>query len=70
MDIYIFVFSFIFRTEKQFIKIPFDMETAKELGMVLDRYKELYFNEVLVGIVLLYVLYPFLKISRISIICL
>lgn len=38
------------------MKIPFNIEVAKQLGLVLDRYKELYYFEVMTGICLLYLL--------------
>lgn len=41
--------------EKQHIKLPWDLEDAKQLGLVLDRYKEKYFFEVLFGVVLVYI---------------
>lgn len=37
-----------------------DIEDAKQLGMVLDRYKEKYLYEVMSGVFLVYILYPFL----------
>lgn len=45
------------RSEKKNLKIPFDIEDAKQLGRVLDRYKELYYFEVMTGICLLYLLW-------------
>lgn len=45
-----------FRAEKKNLKIPFDIEDAKQLGRVLDRYKDLYYFEVMMGICLLYLL--------------
>ncbi|GLV35675.1 Stasimon [Carabus blaptoides fortunei] len=41
--------------EKSHIKIPWDIEEAKNLGIVLDRYKDRYFFEVLSGIFATYV---------------
>ncbi|XP_047545980.1 transmembrane protein 41 homolog [Vanessa atalanta] len=41
--------------EKQHIKLPWDLEDAKQLGLVLDRYKEKYFYEVLLGVFLVYI---------------
>ncbi|XP_045492145.1 transmembrane protein 41 homolog isoform X1 [Colias croceus] len=41
--------------EKQHIKLPWDLEEAKQLGLVLDRYKDKYFYEVLLGVVLVYI---------------
>ncbi|XP_050362684.1 transmembrane protein 41 homolog [Nymphalis io] len=41
--------------EKQHIKLPWDLEDAKQLGLVLDRYKEKYFHEVLLGVFLVYI---------------
>lgn len=49
----IFIFQ---RSEKEKMKIPFDIEDAKQLGLVLDRYKDLYYFEVMTGICLLYLL--------------
>lgn len=47
------------RFEMQHIKIPWDIDDAKQLGRVLDRYKDRYFFEVLVAVVVTYILYPF-----------
>lgn len=64
----IFVFSIISLTyvysmfpeveesEKAAIKLPRDIEDAKKLGMVLSRYKEKYFTEVLGGVFVTYIL--------------
>ncbi|XP_034825142.1 transmembrane protein 41 homolog isoform X1 [Maniola hyperantus] len=41
--------------EKQHIKLPWDLEDAKQLGLVLDRYKDKYFYEVLLGVFLVYI---------------
>lgn len=48
---------FYLRSEKEKMKIPFDIEDAKQLGRVLDRYKDLYYFEVMTGICLLYLLW-------------
>lgn len=52
-------FVFLSRHEKQHLHLPWDLEDAKHLGLVLDRYKEKYFYEVLFGVFLVYILYPF-----------
>ncbi|XP_034247079.1 transmembrane protein 41B-like isoform X2 [Thrips palmi] len=41
--------------EKQHVKLPWDIEDAKKLGQVLDRYKDRYFTEVLGGIFITYI---------------
>uniref|UniRef100_A0A2H1V5E0 SFRICE_000045 n=1 Tax=Spodoptera frugiperda TaxID=7108 RepID=A0A2H1V5E0_SPOFR len=41
--------------EKQHLHLPWDLEDAKHLGLVLDRYKEKYFYEVLFGVFLVYI---------------
>ncbi|CAH2062956.1 unnamed protein product, partial [Iphiclides podalirius] len=41
--------------EKQFVKLPWDLEEAKHLGLVLDRYKDKYFYEVITGVFLVYI---------------
>ncbi|XP_041973149.1 transmembrane protein 41 homolog isoform X2 [Aricia agestis] len=41
--------------EKQHIRLPWDLEDAKQLGLVLDRYKDRYFYEVLFGVFLVYI---------------
>jgi uncharacterized membrane protein YdjX (TVP38/TMEM64 family) len=41
--------------EKQYVKVPLDIEDAKQLGRVLDRYKDHYYIEVMLGLVLLYI---------------
>lgn len=48
-----------FRHESQHLHLPWDLEDAKHLGLVLDRYKDKYFYEVLFGVFLVYILYPF-----------
>ncbi|XP_014361868.2 transmembrane protein 41 homolog [Papilio machaon] len=42
-------------SEKQYLKLPWDLEDAKNLGLVLDRYKDKYFHEVLFGVFLVYI---------------
>lgn len=41
------------------MKLPWDLEEAKQLGLVLDRYKDKYFYEVMFGVFVTYILYPF-----------
>lgn len=41
--------------EKQHMHLPWDLDDAKHLGLVLDRYKEKYFYEVLFGVFLVYI---------------
>ncbi|XP_050672337.1 transmembrane protein 41 homolog isoform X2 [Leptidea sinapis] len=41
--------------EKKHIKLPWDLEDAKQLGLVLDRYKDKYFYQVLIGVFLVYI---------------
>ncbi|CAK1551953.1 unnamed protein product [Leptosia nina] len=41
--------------ERQHLKLPWDLEDAKHLGLVLDRYKDKYFYEVLLGVFLVYI---------------
>ncbi|XP_047023281.1 transmembrane protein 41 homolog [Helicoverpa zea] len=41
--------------EKQHLHLPWDLEDAKHLGLVLDQYKEKYFYEVLFGVFLVYI---------------
>ncbi|XP_059609479.1 transmembrane protein 41 homolog [Phlebotomus argentipes] len=42
-------------SERHHLRIPFDIEDAKQLGLVLDRYKDLYYFEVMFGIILVYI---------------
>lgn len=49
-----------FREEKQHIKLPRDIEDAKNLGKVLSRYTDKYYMQVLSGYFVTYILYPFL----------
>lgn len=42
-------------TEKQHIKLPRDIQDAKMLAQVLDRYKDMYYFEVMFGIISAYV---------------
>lgn len=51
------VFLF-FSDEMEKIKIPKDMEDAKALGIVLSKYKDTYYTQVLVAYFATYVLYP------------
>lgn len=50
---------FRFSSEKEHLKIPRDIQDAKMLAKVLDRYKDMYYFEVMFGVVVAYVLYPF-----------
>ena len=43
-------------SEKEHIKLPRDIEDAKQLGTVLSRYKEKYYTEVLGGVFITYIL--------------
>ncbi|XP_037802615.1 uncharacterized protein LOC119597158 [Penaeus monodon] len=45
--------------EYQYIKLPTDIEDAKNLGRVLSHYKNRYYLEVLAGVFVTYILYPF-----------
>lgn len=40
------------------MKLPFDIEDAKNLGRLLDRYKDRYYFQVLAGLFITYILYP------------
>jgi len=42
--------------ERQALKLPRDIEDAKALGNVLSHYKDKYFNEVLGGVFVIYIL--------------
>uniref|UniRef100_A0A0K8U1W2 Transmembrane protein 41 n=1 Tax=Bactrocera latifrons TaxID=174628 RepID=A0A0K8U1W2_BACLA len=53
------IFPELNESEKQHIKIPRDIQDAKMLAKVLDRYKDMYYFEVMFGVVTAYVLYPF-----------
>lgn len=50
-----FSFPLLEEHEKQHVKLPWDIEDAKKLGQVLDRYKDRYFTEVLGGIFITYI---------------
>jgi hypothetical protein len=43
-------------SEKQYMKLPRDIEDAKNLGVVLSRFKDKYFVEVLGGVFITYIL--------------
>lgn len=43
-------------SEKQYIKLPRDIEDAKHLGIVLSRFKDKYYIEVLGGVFITYIL--------------
>ena len=53
-----FLFFTFFREVKSRIKLPRDLEDAKDLGRVLSSYKDDYFTQVLLGFVVTYILYP------------
>lgn len=48
----------MWREEKQYIKIPFTIEQAKNLGNVLEHYKDTYYTQVFMSIFFCYILYP------------
>ncbi|XP_063635812.1 transmembrane protein 41 homolog isoform X1 [Cydia splendana] len=43
------------KEERQHLKLPWDLDDAKQLGLVLDRYKDKYFYEVMSGVFLIYI---------------
>ena len=47
-----------FRQEKEKVKLPRDIDDAKELGRVLSKYKDTYYYEVMSAFFITYVLYP------------
>lgn len=49
------IFPELNESEKQHIKIPRDIQDAKMLAKVLDRYKDLYYFEVMFGVVVSYI---------------
>lgn len=49
---------FLYREEMEYIKIPRNIEDAKNLGKVLSRYKEDHYFEVLGAYFSVYILYP------------
>lgn len=51
-----FMFPKLDEAERQHVKFPFNIDDAKKLANVLDRYKDLYPIEVMGGIVLAYIL--------------
>lgn len=52
----------LFREERQHIKLPWNIEDAKQLGIVLNRYKSEHYYEVMAGVFVTYILYPFKNI--------
>lgn len=58
MFINIIHFFFFFREEKQFIKLPFNIKDAQNLGKVLEHYKDTYYTQVFLSISFCYILYP------------
>lgn len=50
-----FSFPELDEEEKKYVKIPYDIEDAKSLGRVLDRYKDRYYFEVLLAIFVTYI---------------
>lgn len=53
----IFFITFKIRAERKHIKLPWDIEDAKKLGQVLDRYKDMYYFEVMSAVVIIYILW-------------
>lgn len=51
-----FMFPRLDEAEKEHVKFPFNIDDAKQLAKVLDRYKDLYYLEVMGGIILAYIL--------------
>ncbi|KAH8344915.1 hypothetical protein KR067_010639, partial [Drosophila pandora] len=49
------IFPELNESEKQHLKIPRDIQDAKMLAKVLDRYKDMYYFEVMFGVVVAYV---------------
>lgn len=41
-----------------YLKLPRDMDDARHIGRILDRYKEKYYVEVVASVFLTYILYP------------
>jgi len=50
------LFYYFPRSEKQYLKLPKNLEDAKSLGDILFRYKDKYYFSVLGGIFALYIL--------------
>lgn len=50
-----FSFPKLEENERQYIKLPRDMEDARNLGKVLNRYKEKYFLQVLLAVIVTYI---------------
>lgn len=53
------IHTLLHREEKQHIKLPRSLEDAKQLGLVLTRYRKDYYAQVLAAVSLVYILYPF-----------
>lgn len=51
----------IFSEESEYIKIPWNIEDAKNLGLVLNRYKVDHYYHVMSGVFLSYILYPLIN---------
>lgn len=49
-------FPHLDESERAHVKLPLDIEDAKQLGKVLGRYKDLYYVEVMFAVVLVYIL--------------
>jgi hypothetical protein len=45
--------------ERPYIKLPWNIEDVKHLGIVLNRYKGDHYFQVMVGVFITYILYPF-----------
>lgn len=53
----------LFRDERKHIKVPWNIEDAKNLGIVLSRYKLDHYYHVMSGVFLTYILYPLANCS-------
>lgn len=59
----LFCFFLGIRSEREHIKLPWNIEDAKKLGQVLDRYKDKYYFEVMSAVVIIYILWVLLCVS-------
>lgn len=54
--------TFFPREEYQYLKLPTDIDDAKNLGRVLSHYKDRYYAEVLLAVFVTYILYPLINL--------
>lgn len=60
----IIIWPILFRDDAIKLKVPRNIEEAKDLGRVLSKYKDSHYYTVLGGVIVTYILYPVFKMDR------